>query len=133
MRSSVQRHAGLHQLLLAAHDAQMVVARAQHVGHLKQIGQDGRRLQGLQGVLHDVWVLRHDADEVLGVDLAEEGEIRALEFFLREPGSAGDGAESGVGVLKVWTCVALEGCHGVHVEVVVVDSKKILVAEGFLD
>lgn len=71
----VQRHPGLHELVLAAHDPQVVVARAQRVRHLEQVRQDGSRLKSLQGVLHNIWVLRQHSDQVLGVWLGKKTEV----------------------------------------------------------
>ena len=100
----------------------MIITTTQRMRHLEQIRQDRRRLQRLQRVVHDVWVLRYHTDEVDGVRFGEEGEVGGGDFFGGESGPTGYGAESGVGVLQVGASVAFEGGHGVHVEVVVVDS-----------
>ena len=100
----------------------MIITTTQRMRHLEQIRQDRRRLQRLQRVVHDVWVLRYHTDEVDGVRFGEEGEVGGGDFFGGESGPTGYGAESGVGVLQVGAGVAFEGGHGVHVEVVVVDS-----------
>ncbi len=99
----------------------MVIATTQGVRHLKQVRQYCRWLKRLQGVLNHVWILGDDADEVLGVRFGEQGEVGGGDFGGCEVCSAGDGAETGVRVLEVGSCIAFEGCHGVHVEVIVVD------------
>lgn len=100
----------------------MVITRAQRVSHLEQISQDCSGLQRLQRVLHDVWILRDDTEEIVGMGFREEGEVGRKEFFVRERDSAGDGAESGMGVLEIRPSVALEGGHGIHIELVVIDT-----------
>lgn len=100
----------------------MVVTRAQRVSHLEQVRQDCSGLQRLQRVLHDVWILRDDTEEIVGMGFREEGEVGRKEFFVGERDSAGDGAEPGMGVLEIGPRVALEGGHGIHIELVVVDS-----------
>ena len=95
----------------------MIVTGTQRVSHLEQIGQNCCWLQSFQGILHNIWILRDDSDEILCMWLGEQREVSGCDFFGGEGRSAGDGAESGVCVLEVRSGVAFEGCHGVHVEI----------------
>lgn len=90
--------------------------------HPEQVGEDGGRFQGAGGVDEHIGPLGQQADEVDSVRLSEEVEIGVVEFVGVQAGFAGDGAETGVGVLEVGACVAFERGHGVQVEVVSVDT-----------
>lgn len=92
--------------------------------HLEQICQDSGRLQCLESVLHDIGVLGDDADEVKCVRFGEEREVGGGDFLSAESCLTGDGAETGMCVLEVWTGVAFEGGHDIDVESVIVDSVK---------
>lgn len=98
--------------------------------HLEQIRQHSGGFQRLESILQDVWVLRDDADEIVGVGFGEEGEVSGCDVFSRQLGPTGDRAESRVCVLEVRASVALEGCHGVHVKFVVVDSGSLISKRG---
>ena len=94
------------------------------MSHLEQICEDGRGLKGLGRVERHVGPLREHADEVGGVRFGEQTEVCGAQFGGVDVRFAGDGAESGVGVLEVRTGVALEGSHVVEVEFVAVDPGK---------
>lgn len=100
----------------------MIVAAADDVRQAEEVGEHGGRLERLEGILEDVGPLGEHADDVDSVSLGEKGEIGGGDGFVGELGAALDGAETSVGVLEVWAGIALEGGHGVHVEVVVVDA-----------
>ena len=102
----------------------MVVAAADNVSQAEEIGEDGGGLKGLEGVLEDIGPLGEHADDVDSVSLGEEREVGCGDVAVREGGAALDGAETGVGVLEVRTSVALEGGHGLHVEVVIVNADE---------
>lgn len=101
----------------------MIVRAAERMRHLEQVSQDSRWLKGLERVLYDIGILRDNTDKIHSMRFGEQGEIGGGEFGSGEVDFAGDGAETGVGVLEVWASVALEGCHGLDVEGIVVDSE----------
>lgn len=123
-RSLIKRHSRLLHILLTTHNLEHIVARAEHVRHLEQVGEDGGGFEGAGGLQEDVGPLGEVADEVDGVRLGEEVDVGVAELRGVEVGFAGDGAEAGVGVLQVRACVAFEGGHGVEVEVVAVDTVR---------
>lgn len=94
------------------------------MGHLEQVGENGGGFEGAGGLEEDVGPLGEVADKVDGVGLGEEVDVGVAELRRVEVGFAGDGAEAGVGVLQVGTCIAFEGGHGVEVEVVAVDTVR---------
>jgi hypothetical protein len=96
--------------------------------HLKQVDDDSGRLESLDGIEDDVWVLGEVSDEGDGVLFREEREVCSGEVFGGEACFAGDGAEAGVGVLEVRAGVAFEGRHCIHIEGIIIDSVFILVA-----
>lgn len=92
--------------------------------HLKQIHEYRSRFQCLESVLDDVRVLRYDPNEVVCVGFGEKGEVGSEERSRREGNPPGYRAKPGVSVLKIGTGVSFKGGHGVHIEIVVVDSMK---------
>lgn len=134
--SLIERHPRFLHLGLTTNHLKHIVARAEHVRHPEQVGEDGGGFQGAGGLHEDVGPLGQVADEVDGVGLGEEVEVCVAEFFGVEAGFARDGAETGVGVLQVWAGVTFEGGHGFEVEVVAVDTvhglviRRLLLKEG---
>lgn len=120
--SIVQTHTGLHQLSLAADDSEMIVAGAENVGHLKEVCQDSSGLQCLEGVLDDIGPLAEKSDEVRSVLLSQKAEVGSCQVIIGKLSSSADRAQTSMGVLKVRASIALERCHDVHIELVVVDS-----------
>ena len=121
-RTLIKRHPSLLHLLLTPHHLEHIITRAEHVRHPEQVRENGGWFKGAGGVEEHVGPLGEEADEVDGVRLGEEVEVCFAEGGGVEAGFAGYGAEAGVGVLEVGTCVAFEGGHGVEVEVVAVDT-----------
>ena len=122
----IKRHTCSLQLLLTPHNLQMVITATQCVCHPEKVCKDGDGLLCLDGHLEDIWPLHKGSSEIYSVLFREEGEVCCEEGFGGNAGSANDGRETGVGVLEVGTCVALEGGHRVSAVLVVVDTGTML-------
>lgn len=105
----IQGHAGLHDLGLAADDAEVAVAGAQSVGELEEVAitllvmhrvvwigqyirQNSRRLKCLENVLDDVGPLADDTEKVDSHGLSKERHIGRGNLLSRQASLASDGA-----------------------------------------
>ena len=98
--SIVQTHTGLLELILATDNSEVIVAGAEHVGHLEQVCQDGGGLESLEGVLDNIGPLAEKSDEVGSVLLLQKAEVGSGELLVGEIDSPADRAQTSVGVLE---------------------------------
>ena len=96
----------------------MVIAGTENMGHLEEIRENCDRLLGLKGVLENIGPLRQHPQKLRSVSFLEQGEICALELLLTDLCFPNNRAKSGVCVPEIWTGVAFERCHPLHVKCV---------------
>ena len=91
------------------------------MGHLEKISDYRGRLEGLEGVLKNIGILRKAPNKIGRVILCKERKVGVDEFPDRNTCFALNGTKAGMCILEIRTGITLEGSHPRHIEGVVID------------